>query len=101
MSLLQLAEHAVFDDTDDAGVILDTSTGVYLSLNVTATLMLQAALRSDTLEEAIGHLETRIDASGDTLAQGMARLTTQLAERSLLALEAGVSRPARGTGDPR
>ncbi|MFI6504070.1 PqqD family protein [Nonomuraea typhae] len=92
MSLLRLAEHAVFDDTEEAGVILDTRTGVYLSLNVTATLMLQEALRADTLEEAIGCLETRIDASGDTLAQGMARLTAQLADRSLLARAAGDAR---------
>ncbi|MBR7673808.1 PqqD family protein [Streptomyces daliensis] len=82
---MRLAEHAVFDDTDDAGVILDTRHGVYLTLNSTATLMLRAALRSDTVEDAVGCLREQIDATDQTLESGLAKLTGQLRDRALLA----------------
>ncbi|MFH9425366.1 PqqD family protein [Streptomyces sp. NPDC017529] len=89
MPLVRLAEHAVFDDTDDAGVILDTREGVYLTLNSTATLMLREALRRDTLDEVVHHLGEQIDATTETLESGFARLTRQLRERTLLAGEEG------------
>ena len=38
-ALLSLADHAIFDATDEAGIILDTRAGVYFNLNVTATIM--------------------------------------------------------------
>jgi thiamine biosynthesis lipoprotein ApbE len=84
MPLLRLAEHAVFDDTDGAGVILDTNNGVYLSLNATATLMLQTALRVDTVDTAIGLLRERINASDTTLKAGIDALTIQLDGHALL-----------------
>ena len=84
MSLLQLADHAVFDDTDGAGVILDTRKGVYLSLNSVATLMLRAGMRSSTLNEAIGYLRERIDAPDETLDAGIRALSAQLDEHALL-----------------
>ncbi|MGK5550730.1 PqqD family protein [Actinomadura kijaniata] len=85
MSVLRLAEHAVFDDTDDSGVILDNRQGVYLSLNGVATVMLRAALRFDTPDQVIDHLRRHIDADGDTLRQGLDTLAEQLTEHGLLA----------------
>ncbi|MGW7088999.1 PqqD family protein [Streptomyces sp. NPDC054871] len=85
MSLIRLAEHAVFDDTDGAGVILDTRRGIYLSLNSTATLMLRAALGSDTEASVVGRLREQIDATDQTLQSGLAKLTVQLRDRALLA----------------
>jgi hypothetical protein len=85
MSLLRLADHAVFDDTDEAGIILDTREGVYLTLNATATLMLQAALQFDTLDKVIGRLQEQIDATEAILTMGLNKLTAQLNEHALLA----------------
>ncbi|SPL88537.1 unnamed protein product [[Actinomadura] parvosata subsp. kistnae] len=85
MPILRLAEHAVFDDTDDAGVILDNRQGVYLSLNGVATVMLRAALRHETLDELIAELRGRIDAPETTLRAGYAKLVSQLGDQALLA----------------
>ncbi|WP_433335585.1 PqqD family protein [Spirillospora sp. CA-294931] len=87
MPLLRLAEYAVFDDTDDSGIILDTRKGVYLSLNGVATAMLKAALRFDTADKVIDSLRERIDASDDTLESGLDALVVQLEENALLAPE--------------
>jgi coenzyme PQQ synthesis protein D (PqqD) len=84
VALLRLADHAVFDDIDGAGVILDTRQGVYLSLNSVATLMLHAGLRFSTLDEAIGYLRERIDAPDETLDAGIRALSAQLDEHTLL-----------------
>ncbi|MGI5170276.1 PqqD family protein [Spirillospora sp. CA-253888] len=85
MSVLRLAEHAVFDDTDGAGVVLDNRKGVYLSLNGVATVMLRAALRFDTTDQVVDHLKRHIDADADTLRQGLDELVEQLIEHGLLA----------------
>lgn len=85
MSLLHLADHAVFDDTDEAGVILDTRQSVYLSLNVTATRILQVALRHDTTDEVIAQLRGRFAATDETLRAGLNTLTAELDRRALLA----------------
>lgn len=83
MPLLQLTERTTFDPADGAGILLGGSQGDYFELNPVATLMLQAALRYDTTEEAVSHLRERIDASEDTLREGLADLTAQLAEKRL------------------
>ena len=87
MALLRLAEHAVFDVADGDGVILDTSEGVYFSLNPTATLILQAALRFTTAEEVVDHVKDRIDAPDSALRAGLDDLTAQLDEQHLLAAQ--------------
>jgi hypothetical protein len=84
MPLLSLADHAIFDATDGAGIILDTRTGVYFSLNGTATLMLQAGLTCETLDQVVAQLATRIDASAGMLRTGVESLVTQLRGRELL-----------------
>jgi coenzyme PQQ synthesis protein D (PqqD) len=84
MALLQLAEHAVFDVADGDGVILNTSEGVYFSLNPTATLILQAALRFATADEVVNHVKDRIDAPDSVLRAGLDDLTDQLNEQHLV-----------------
>ena len=84
MPVLSLADHATFDATDEAGIILDTRGGVYLDLNVTATIMLQVALECDTLDQIVARLGERIDASADTLRAGVERLAAELCARELL-----------------
>lgn len=84
MALLRLAEHAVFDATDGAGVILDTRRGVYLSLNPTATLMLETALRCESVDETVEHLLRRVDASAADLRSGVESLLAQLRQARLL-----------------
>lgn len=84
MALLRLAEHAIFDVADGDGVILDTSEGVYFSLNPTATLILQAALRFATAEEVIDDVQDRIDAPDSVLRSGLEDLTAQLDEQHLV-----------------
>ncbi|KAA8887712.1 PqqD family protein [Nocardia colli] len=89
MPALRLADHAVFDDTDGAGVILDTRSGIYLSLNATATLMVRAALSVDTLAETIDRLRQQIEASDAILEHGLRSLATQLDQRALLTPKQG------------
>jgi hypothetical protein len=84
MPLLSLADHATFDATDEAGIILDTRGGIYFNLNITATIMLQVALEHDTLDEVVAHLVEHIDASADTLRTGVERLVSELRTRELL-----------------
>ena len=84
MPLLSLADHATFDATDDAGIILDTRAGVYFNLNVTATIMLQAALACETIDQVVARLGERIDGSADTLRTGVEGLVTELRARELL-----------------
>jgi Coenzyme PQQ synthesis protein D (PqqD) len=84
MRLLSLADHAIFDATDEAGIILDTRAGVYFNLNVTATIMLQAALACQTIDQVVAHLVERIDGSADTLRTGVECLVTELRARELL-----------------
>jgi hypothetical protein len=84
MPLLSLADHAIFDATDDSGIILDTRAGVYFDLNVTATIMLQAALACETLDQVVARLVERIDGSADTLRTGVEGLITELRGRELL-----------------
>ncbi|NEW69194.1 PqqD family protein [Streptomyces rhizosphaericus] len=83
--LLRLADHAVFDPTDEAGVILDTRKDVYLALNATATLMLGASLRFGTVEEVVAHLGELVEAPSGTLEAGVTTLAHQLAQHGLLA----------------
>jgi hypothetical protein len=91
VSLLQLADHVIFDPADTAGIIVDTRKGRYLSLNEVGTLMLQAALESATADETLTRLHEQIDASHDTLAAGLDLLTRQLRDHALLASPPGES----------
>jgi hypothetical protein len=84
MPVLSLADHATFDATDEAGIILDTRGGVYFNLNVIGTIMLQVALECDTLEQVVARLVERIDAEADTLRAGVERLIAELRARELL-----------------
>jgi len=84
MPLLSLADHATFDAIDEAGVILDTRAGVYFHLNVTATIMLQAALACETIDQVVAQLAERIDGSAETLRTGLECLVTELRARELL-----------------
>jgi hypothetical protein len=84
MPLLSLADHAIFDATDEAGIILDTRAGLYFNLNVTATIMLQAALACETIDQVVTRLVERIDGSADTLRSDMESLVTELRARELL-----------------
>ncbi|QIS20607.1 PqqD family protein [Nocardia terpenica] len=85
MSLLQLGDDAILDTTDGVGIIMDTREGVYFQLNPVATLMVQAAMSCETVEEAVRELEHRIDASAEVLRTGLGKLVDQLAEHRLLA----------------
>lgn len=78
MPLLRLTEQTVFDPADGAGVLLDGADGAYYELNPVATLMLQAALRHDTTEDAVRDLAQRIEATDVVLRDGLATLTGQL-----------------------
>jgi hypothetical protein len=73
MPLLSLADHAIFDTTDGAGVILDTRSGVYFGLNGTATIM-----------QVVARLVARLDGSADTLRTGVESLAADLRARELL-----------------
>jgi len=89
MPVFSLADHATFDATDESGIILDTRGGVYFDLNVTATVMLQAGLECDTLDQVVARLVERIDASADTLRAGVERLVAELRAHDLLLSGAG------------
>jgi hypothetical protein len=84
MPLLSLADHAIFDTTDGSGVILDTRSGVYFGLNATATIMLQAGLSCETVDQVVARLVERIDGSADTLRTGVESLAADLRARELL-----------------
>lgn len=84
MPLLSLADHATFDAIDEAGVILDTRAGVYFHLNVTATIMLDAALACETIDQVVARLVERIDGSAETLRTDLERLVAELRARELL-----------------
>jgi len=84
MPLLSLADHAVFDTTDGSGVILDTRSGVYFGLNTTATIMLQAGLSCETVDQVVARLVERIDGSADTLRTDVESLAADLRARELL-----------------
>ncbi|MGW0736389.1 PqqD family protein [Streptomyces sp. NPDC002851] len=98
MPLLRLTEQTVFDPADGAGILLDGADGAYYELNPVATLMLQAALRFDTTEDAVRDLAQRIDATEAVLRDGLAELAGQLAE-TRLAERGGVSGDGEGGGD--
>lgn len=85
MALLRLAEHVVFDAADGDGVILDTCEGEYFSLNPTATLILQAALRFATADDVVDHVKGQIDATDSALRAGLDELTSQLDDQHLVA----------------
>jgi hypothetical protein len=84
MPLLSLADHATFDASDDAGIILDTRAGVYFQLNATATIMLDAALACETIDQVVAHLVKRIDGSTETLRTDLECLVAELRARELL-----------------
>ncbi|MEU7152990.1 PqqD family peptide modification chaperone [Streptomyces sp. NPDC045456] len=90
MPLIRLAEQTVFDPADGTGVLLDTIEGVYFELNPTATLILEAAIRCETYDEAVRELATRIDAGDSELREGITSLAAQLAESRLI-VPSGVS----------
>jgi hypothetical protein len=85
MPLLQLSDDAILDTTDGVGMIMDTRQGIYYELNPVATLMVQTAMSSDTVEDAVRDLEQRIDAPEETLRTGLDKLVNQLDEHRLLA----------------
>lgn len=84
MPLLSLADHATFDASDDAGVILDTRAGVYFQLNATATIMLDAALAFETIDQVVAHLVKRIDGGAERLRTDLECLVAELRFRELL-----------------
>ncbi len=84
MALIRLAEYVVFDVADGDGVILDTREGEYFSLNLTATMILQAALRFATADDVVDHVKDRIDATDSVLRAGLDELTAQLEEQHLV-----------------
>ncbi|MFE2752353.1 PqqD family protein [Actinosynnema sp. NPDC059335] len=81
---MRLADHVVFDGTDDAGVILDTRESVYLGLNAVGTLMLRAALRFGSMDEVVDHLLDHVDATDATVRAGVGSLIDQLEQRALV-----------------
>jgi hypothetical protein len=84
MPLLQLTEETVFDPAGGSGVLLDSALGLYFELNPATTLMLDAALRYDTMEEVVQHLAERIDAADDdVLREGVTALAYQLTAQHL------------------
>ncbi|MFE0251378.1 PqqD family protein [Streptomyces sp. NPDC059010] len=83
MPLLHLTDQTVFDPADGTGVLFAGTEGAYYELNPVATLMLQAALRYDTTDEAVRHLGERIDAGEAVLRDGLATLTGRLTESHL------------------
>lgn len=91
MPLLRLADDAVLDSADGTAIILDTHDGVYFELNPVATLMVEAAVRLDSVDEVIGSLGEQIDASADVLRRGLEDLIDQL----------GAHRLVRDTGGAR
>ncbi|WP_217210741.1 PqqD family protein [Streptomyces sp. AC550_RSS872] len=91
MPLLRLTEQTVFDPADGAGVLLDGAEGAYYELNPVATLMLKAALRYDTTEEALHDLGQRIDATDAVLREGLATLAGRLIETRLAEPDADTS----------
>ncbi|WP_367129742.1 MULTISPECIES: PqqD family protein [Streptomyces] len=101
MPLIGLAGHVVFDDTDGAGVILDTRRGVYLSLNATATRMLCTALACDSVAAAVARLREDFDADEETLAAGLAGLAARLGEHALLEEDGGGAPAPRRWGRRR
>ncbi|MEV0603838.1 PqqD family protein [Streptomyces sp. NPDC050315] len=94
MPLLSLTEQTAFDPADGTGVLLDGAQGVYFELNPVATLMLAAALQYDTTEEAVRDLGERIDATEETLRNGLADLIAQLTRNHLAKPTAHHSPPA-------
>lgn len=92
LSLVRLADHAVFDETDDAGVILDTRESVYLGLNAVGTLMLRAALRFGSMDEVVAYLLDHIDAPDATVRAGVGSLIDQLEQRALVTSTPGGGR---------
>ncbi len=89
MPLLQLSDDAILDTTDGVGIIMDARHGIYYELNPVATLMVQAALNSDTVEDALHALEQRIDATEEMLRTGLDKLVGQLDDQRLLARTGG------------
>jgi hypothetical protein len=84
MPLLQLSDDAILDTTNGVGIIMDTRHGIYYELNPVATLMVQAALNSDTVEDALHGLAQRIDATEEVLRTGLDKLVDQLDDQRLL-----------------
>lgn len=84
MPVFSLADHATFDATDGAGIILDTRAGVYFNLNVTATIILQVVLACETIDQAVARLVECIDGSAETLRSDLERLVTELRARELV-----------------
>lgn len=93
MPLLSLADHATFDATDEAGIILDTRAGVYFTLNATATIMLQAALACETIDHSWAELHGEVLNDTPAVKQGFKVL--QRVSADALAARKGGSNPAR------
>ena len=87
MPLVQLKESVVFDDQDDEGVILNSSTGCLFTLNPVATVILRTCLRYEDEDAAVVDLAEQIDADKTTVLHGIRHLVHQLEEAQLLEQE--------------
>ena len=85
--MFALTSGASYTPIDGEGIIVDTNTGRYVSLNSTASAMLQALVKSQSKEAVLDTLTTLMDLGDvgrETLERDLDGLSTQLRDLGLL-----------------
>ena len=78
----------VFENTEEDGIIVDTNLGRYISLNGTASLILERLLTTQTESELLDDLRGIIEADRKTLQKDVESVVSELVELDLLEQQA-------------
>jgi hypothetical protein len=87
MSRYRIPPGVVSEVLDGEAVVLHVDSGVYFSLNRTATRMWQLLCELGDAEQVCSALRLELDADSVNLSADLERLVTELESRGLLACE--------------
>lgn len=83
-SHFKLSQDVSLTEVDDESVLLDLKSGQYFGLNDVGTVLIQRLLAGESVEQAVGHIETEFNAPAEQIARDVTALISEMSSKQLL-----------------
>ncbi|MCY3869647.1 MAG: PqqD family protein [Gemmatimonadetes bacterium] len=88
MMSIKLTEGVEFSRIKEQGLLVDTASGVYFELNVTAAEMMEIMLAVNQSGDALAQLQAKFDVDDDILQRDLGNLLNDLQNFNLIQVQA-------------